>query len=45
MCVDYDNAEIASLEEVFPDIQVFYVIFIVSSRGTGNWIGDSCFTS
>ena len=26
--VDYDNAEITSLEEVFPDIQVFLCDFL-----------------
>ena len=42
--LNYDHAEIASLEEVFPDIQVFYVILIVSSLGTGNWSSGNCFT-
>ena len=34
--VDYDNAEITSLEEVFPNIQFFYATFIGSSFGIGN---------
>ena len=38
--VDYDNVEIASSEEVFPDIQDFYVIFIESNLGTGNYSSD-----
>ena len=39
--LDYDNAEIASVEEVFSDIQVFYVIFIGTSLGTGNCSSDT----
>ena len=35
--VDYNNAEITSLEEVFPNIQVLLCAFIVSSFGIGNF--------
>ena len=33
--VDYDNAEIASLKEVFPDSQVFFMWFSVLEQVTG----------
>ena len=39
--VDNDNTEIASSEEVFPDIPAFLCDFTGSSLGTGNCSSDS----